>query len=873
MDLLPSQERKFKRLMKEIVTPNLKSNVLIVEGQGGCGKSEILKKIHKNKNLIAYYFDNSKSINNYTLKDNAKNINTLILRTGTSNLLGWIISYTLIILVLIPILIELFRKISHFLCIICYRKRRFKSIEELANTQTSTSFLKQLYKTLIIRKSYHLLLTQYFKILNKFKNNKNTNNLYKNILIFDEINFYSVENINIIKELLFNNKLKDEFKIFSSTQIILSFCPQYNVSEQLQELYNNIRKGNIFSIKRYNKKDIIFLCKTEPETLIKSVLINLNRIKSISLQSNLALVISIISYIRNHLDISNYNLNKSDLDIVFNKYFESEKSLKSLLAALSVTDNNELLLEECLQISKCAPALPDERKFIKKEIFKAIEKKLLTPQKFNISDNERTRLIQFRDPKLKNYFKPKDKNVINEFFMQYANVLKIISPGDYIERADTYRKIQNSNMANIFETLDFVQKCYKDTIEEVEYNISENDCYYSFKKCIQSAYNSYYRGSISDVSKMIGEMNIMPLPDLLKFEKDYLRCKILLFTIDVNTLEEIKTLLEEYQINIDMDEKEIHIRIKLILCICELYLGKNEQVASYVSDIINDISLLSKVDGKYNYHMYSILRRNLISNNIVSAYKDTEKAVTYFSKKASNTSSLFFIKEYFYSLINHSSNCRFMHEYDDAYKFALKAYIIYCRQPQYFCKVTLYNLLALTLFENQKKSSQGVLSRYLLKLSHSIDSHLSLENTDYFILNNIACFYAYSNNLDKATEYIDNAFRIINRANNKIGNHLYCLSTNQAVFMYLKGNHDAALCLLNSVKNVHTFNFSKVFHHSRHDILNEIFASKDTINSVEKLDKVIASKYQHPSHPSTNQKIAQHFNKSLYFMCLQYWSC
>lgn len=859
MQHTPTQNR-FLSSLKDRISKEETPFLYVVKGNAGTGKTTVSHSLHENFNKVVYLFESSNSIKTIINKPNLKDFKTFIFRNGRKgNALGEdMLATILFIVALVPISYQLIYLMIIESRIFFRRRSGKRSIRSLYEDEEQANFYITLRWLLWLRKIYSNIGQFYNQ---KIKRRKDYKSQIQNILIFDEINFYDDKNIEYIKTLHFAPSLQKVAPAFKDLGIIINYCPDYHTSSKLKELFEICKTENNFELPTYSNEDITFLCSEYGDETTNLVKNSLSKIKNISLHSNLALTNSLIRYIYDHKDINGFELEFQKNYEILRKYYDNENGLKETLQLLSLTQD-DTLVQEIVELTKLMSY--DQKMYdaaIRNTIFKASKKKFINPKDIQIIVPDRVKL-SFVENQFRDYFKPKDVNFINKFYQQYAEVMKILNPGDYSEREHYYLLCGDSEKAELFRFMNFAQACYTDTVNEI--GTIELKRYAEFGNYLKEAYNIYYRGRFNELPYLFDKMNLCKVDKLARFEQDLLKCKAMLVSADKSRIDEVEKIMQNYIESIDEAEKEIMVRIKLVSLIVELYNGRNEEVKKMTRQIIAESETLSRIDGRYDYHQYSVRRRAIISNEIEIAHVETQKSTNYFYIQTQKSNSVFFRREYFCSLINLSATFRYQGDYINAYEQSLRALAIYDKYPHDFPRVTLYNALATTGFECGKLSDQEAIECYLRPMENDINIYKSRESTDYFILNNIACIKAFSD-LDVAYKYIEKGICILNNCSDSIDSHKYRLFTNKAVLLYLKGNAEKALETIREVKNLQTFAYSDSYHLGRYNALINIFSNQQ-VTSVSELDILMEKE-----NPSKNN-IEKHYNKSLHLWSLQYWS-
>jgi len=859
MQHTPTQNR-FLSLLKNRISKEETPFLYVIKGNAGAGKTTVSYSLHEKFNKVVYFFESTNSIKTIIDKPNLKDFKTFVFRNGRKgNSLGEdMLATILFIIALIPISYQLIYLMIIESRIFFRRRSSKRSIRSLYEDDKQADFYITLRRLLWLRRIY-FNLGQFYNC--KIKLRKDYKSPIRNILIFDEVNFYDEKNIEYIKTIHFDLNLQKIAPVFKNLGIIINYCTDYHTGIKLKEFLDICKSENTFKLPKYSDEDVAFLCSEYDNETINLVKSSLDKIKNMSLHSNLALTISLIRYIYDQKDLTGFKLEYQSNYEVLRKYYENENGLKETLQLLSLTQDNTLV-QEIVELTKLMSY--DQKVYdaaIKNTIYKASKKKIINPKDIQIIVPDRVK-VNFVENQFRDYFRPKDANFISKFYQQYAEVMKIVNPGDYSEREHYYLLCGDYEKAELFRFMNFAQACYTDTVNEIG-NIELNR-YAEYGNYLKEAYYIYYRGRFNELSRLFDKMNLCKVDKLARFEQDLLKCKVMLVSADKSKIDEVEKIMKDYIKIIDGAEKEIMVRIKLVSLIVELYNGRNEEVKKLTRQIIAESETLSRIDGRYDYHQYSVRRRSIIANEIEIAHVETQKSTNYFYIKTQKSNSAFFRREYFCSLINLSATFRYQGDYRSAYNQALRALDIYDNYPHDFPQVTLYNALATTGFECGSLSGQEAIERYLKPMEDKINIIKSRESTDYFILNNIACIEAFRN-LDVAYKYIEKGISILNNCSDSINSHKYRLFTNKSVLLYLNGNAEKALETIREVKNLQTFPYSDSYHLGRYNALINIFSNQQ-VKSVSELDILMEKE-----NPSKNN-IEKHYNKSLHLWSLQYWS-
>lgn len=803
MTLTPTQIKNYENLL-EILQENQSS--LVIEGNPGCGKTVIVKELKKREKKLSFIYINNKSFEHATFWGESMTS----IGDSIDNL-----HFTL------PIVKRILRIFSSIFLWILMATREEKMLESKLTAKVYTSLF---------------LFDRYLK--------KKTNT----ILILDELNFWNNSYLKILHNLLSSNTYKKSFHFLSNSKIILVFSHGY----YMPELLTTILKSNYFEhirVDNYTTEDV--KCLILDPTIRKLTLDNIPIIKQLSLESNITILLAVIEYLKKNKLKPSIQAIIGDIEAAIDKYLDSELNIREVLKSAAIPFEQPTL-NEIVQLSEKIYHLTPEK--TKTLVLKLLLKKILRSHSDVLIDN--TSVVQFIHHDYREYFKPKSDDEILHFFSSYANILQIISPGDYQERSESHKYALEQDKYYLYQTMHIMQTF---ATESELITVFEQNPYKVFIEKMKSAYDHFNHQRSRQALKKLEEMDNLALPSLLLFEKDFLKMKIKMVTGDKDIFEHTIHLMNHYCKELK-EEKEITVRANMLLYLAYLYLGRNIEMESANQTMIQDINKLSKNSDKFQYYLYTLYRRNLMIKTIEVAYEDTQQCIKYFQDKDIDNQMLY-RRELYYSLINHADNCRYLGKYDEAYDSICKANCIYERYPIGLPNITLYNNLAIILYENSHQPAKKSIEQ-LEKLVHDIDIYSTVESTYYIIYNNIACIYAMENKFDKALSAINKAFTIINNAKNKINNHCFNLLTNKSVILLLMKRKDDASITLSKAKYLFTYNFSSESNRRQYNIIHETIQSDNLFSSYSDLYCFIKDKYMP----------LKHLNRPLRLWNMQYWS-
>lgn len=803
MTLTPTQIKNYENLL-QILQDN--QSPLVVEGNPGCGKTLIVKELKRKEKNLSFIYINNKSF------EHANFWSESIASIGDSidNL-----HFTL------PIVKRILRLLSSMFLWVLMATRK----EKMQQSQLTA----KVYTSLFLFDRY-------------LKKKPNT------ILILDELNFWNNSHLKILHNLLFSNTHKKSFRFLGNSKIILVFSYGYFTPELLTTILNNGKFEHI-RVDNYTTKDIE--CLILDPAIRKLTLDNMPAIKQLSLESNISILLAVIEYLKKNKLKPSIQAIIGDIETAINKYLDSELNIREVLKSAAIPFEQPTL-NEIVQLSeKIYHLTPETTKTL---VLKLLLKKILQSHSDILIDN--TSIVQFIHHDYREYFRPKTDDEILHFFSSYANVLQLISPGDYQERSESHKFALEQDKYYLYQTMHVMQTF---ATESELITAFEQNPYKAFIENMKIAYNHFNHQRSRQALKKLEEMDNLALPSMLLFEKDFLKMKIKMVTGDKNIFEHTIHLMNHYCKELK-EEKEIIVRANMLLYLAYLYLGRNMEMESANQTMIQEINKLSKNSDKFQYYLYTLYRRNLMIKTIEVAYEDTLLCIRYFQEKDINNHMLY-RRELFYSLINHADNCRYLGKYSEAYESICRANRIYERYPIGLPNITLYNNLAIILYENSQQSAEKSIEQ-LEEIVRDIDIYSTVESTYYIIYNNIACIYAMEDKLDKALITINKAFTIINNAENKINNHCFNLLMNKSVILLLMKRKDDALTTLGQAKYLFTYYFSSESNRRQYNIIHETIQSDIFFSSYNDLYRFIKDKYMP----------LKHLNRPLRLWNMQYWS-
>lgn len=676
----------------------------------------------------------------------------------------------------------------------------------------------------------------------------------RNIIVFDEVNFWDDFSLEALNSFLFNEEIKKVFPRLKTIKPIIIYTQGYHVPEKLADIISKSEKS-VIRLKEFTEDDLKFLFNDLPPKASEHIRSSIQTIRNLSLSSNLFLVKSIANYIlKNKL----VKLDKiEDLKNCFEKYFYKENYLENILTVSTIPDEPVLWNEVNLLAKKVHQY---EYETVDREISKAISKKFL----FRNSSDTDTITINFIHEEYKKYFAPKNEEEQKKYFANYAEVLREISPGDYLERATYYKLADNMDMFYIYMSMEAIQK----SIQDIPCRISNKDLgpYHKFVVLIAKGYRLFYQNKKKELIMMLDEFNLTTgLPPLLRFEKEYLVCRSNMQSGDQEVFASLDSIIEKILEDIDKKEKEVYVRANMLAYISSVYQDTKTNTSRLEAKILEDCHSLSKNTSRYDYYWHSIQRRAIVSHHIETAYGCTAKSVDYFTEKQESDSG-YYTSELFYSLVNHAATSRYHYKYQEAWDHIQKASDLFDTCGKTLYGTSMKNTMAIIAFETEQKTAMESIDTYLNPLVKDIDISYCTESTYYIIYNNIGCLYALQGKKKEADEALSKAFKIMNNGKKPIKNHSYMLNTNKAVIEYVFGDKQQALKWIRKAKGCQTYVFSDHYLMARCNHLEEIMKEGRSFSSIQELNEYMCKIYV------PQNDCGYHFNKSLLLWSLEYWT-
>ena len=806
--MLESQKEVYSELLSRI---SQKEGIIFLEGAPGSGKTIILKELCNNSK--AAFLDNS-------LRDKLKN-NTLQ-----------------------SLLAEADKGLSSISKI-----KDLYILLKLFFSFSSTYSQKRKLKKAIGDEDYSLLL----RLVNKIKTSKNK------VVIADEVNFWDDKDQLFLKTILLNTEVKEVFPILNKISLVISFSANYSKSQHLNEiLRTKANTDTTVDLPNCTIRELSFILRELglPSELIRN---NLNDIFKLSLGANLQLVKGIVEYLKVNTFISYSQVGK---DEIINKYFYKAPILKKILNAASIL-KDQFLFEEILVLSNKLYHLSEDE--IREKVYEIAKRKFFIPNNLDILISKKQK-IQLIHKEFCDYFRPKSDHEVRKYYLKYCEVLSLIAPGDYVERSDIYEKCGDNYNRDIYYAMQCIQLFIKSEFSELslpnnmDYNLKE------FILLMQDAYRSLYNNQESSARSIIDRMCTLNLPEQLKFESDYILYRSKMLSADLMDFTETEERMEYWLKNTNLkSEKEIHTRAYFLIYLIAVYKGDNLKALDVERKILNTADSLSKNSEQYDFYKYSLYRRALMLHLPTTAISNSLASLSFFEKLKDE--NIFYLKEFFFSLVNHSDNCRYLSKYEDAFKYIEKALQLYSDNSSSLPWVTLANNYAIIGTEANKLLPEEALNKYLLPLLN-IDETITYDNTYTILLNNAACLTAKQGNLIKSLEIIKRGLVVLTNSAKNIDNHVYMIKSNLAVIYYLMGKVNKSIKTMNEIKGLYTYKHSVDQHRKRHSILTKTFKEK-RFNNVKSLNEYLTHKY---NMENTVDKTWNHYNQPLLLWGMQYWS-
>lgn len=782
------------------------SRISFLKGDPGSGKTYILKYLLEEKKDYLYFSGNFRK-QVLELKSTVDNFSGSILKAGP-------LEYLSIIKYLIPLIKR--------------NRQRIRLKSKMDN-------------------DYYSALLQ----LNNMSRSSFRKSTRKRVIVADEANFWDEEDITLLS-LLFDNDVLIAFPRLEKISIILAYSSQYYRSLVLNQFLRMKNETNTFLIKSFSKNQMNRVIQEMgiDHELNKEEVSNLYRI---SLGSNLALLLGTIDYIK-----SNTSSDLEELSSIILKYLKRESEIENVLR-ISTVRKEKLFLEELIEL---AQRIFDFDKVSTKEyILKAVDKRFLKAENVNLQEVE-SGTVKFLHQDYYKYFYPKNNYQIKKYFLAYGEVLKSLTPGDYKERAKCLKAAGQEELADIYKSISLIQQFIFGKFPKI--SIINSSEVRNFVLEVKKVYEELWFRNSSESLNRLDRIKKGLLPELLKFEYDYAFCKCALISADIHTIQNIQQRMKEWaSIDTLKNENEIKTRIYFILYLTYVYEGNQIGIDDCESQILNLSKKLSRNNNRYDFYQYSLKRRALMSHFPQTAYENTLDSLKFFEKRKDD--SILYFKEYFFSLINHSDNCRLLALYDTAFDNIDKALKIYIENEHknLLPNITLFNNYAITGFLAKKLSVEKA-THYLFPILEGVDFHISTDSTYVFICNNIACLHAYDGDYKTAEDYFNKASVVMSNTKSSIKNQNYMLKFNKAILLYLLGRKKECLSIVKAIKGTYTYKHSKIHFMKRENIFSEIFQSEKQLD-LEGIRKLL--------NVSSNQKSPWNaYSDCFLFWGIQYWS-
>lgn len=418
-----------------------------------------------------------------------------------------------------------------------------------------------------------------------------------------------------------------------------------------------------------------------------------------------------------------------------------------------------------------------------------------------------------------------------EYYLRLSSCLNILYPSRYdLQMQYLYRGNLKNQADRLF--LIYLISYYRENSIPFSINNTDNarlavNPLYTAYKQICNSYQLYLNKNYEKA-----EANLLDLycEDIaFRFEKDYLLS--LITTNKYYTSEEFKE-----RINV----LSTYITDRFLNAYPEMYLRALMMLAEFYAETLNDEELhicLKTINGYFAqyattdkkiqcYEHCFKLKANAFYK-IEIAWKYTKDAFHYFNQEENKQ---LYLNKYYLAILNHSANEIVMGNYKEAYDILLKAQDIIC-QNSYMKKVhedILINNMAISGFLGN-----------IIRISDCITvlENIIPQNTeaaDYILLNNnLAVFYAIKGDHDKALSICQSLYHLIEFNNDIDDYYRYFVLNNYGITLWINQKQEQAATILSEAFSLQPLPRDLAYYKARSEKIQSLLNNISLISLVK----------------------------------------
>lgn len=602
----------------------------------------------------------------------------------------------------------------------------------------------------------------------------------KLFLVADNFHWWDEQSISFLK-LLCSDETRNTYSFLKDSIIlIITTANQEKVSKKaMNEFVNNFVKKKVVLKSIELKKYELVLQSFGVE---KKISPNILSILFAQTGGHLELIKNLVDYInkKNSNNFEGFNT-LAEVDIYKEKILEERLKLYGatggqiidLLAVASIIglsfDYAEL---ECLTKKK-------------KSILKNI---ILESNELSITKHDEGKIF-FRHEIFKAFFLCKLNSKKSEYYIKFAECLRILRPGDYNSRARYLfdaGEIEDSVVYYISGYLNSIRngKNYQETAIKIEILAKEYglDEYY---KLMVEAYKSFNKRNYEEAIQILKNIEDF-YPKLLLAEKDYLLSICYSKSLDISQRIEAKNILSIW-INdkIKVKEGEVWIRVMSTLIILNIHLNDYYEARRMEKFLLIFLSERKNYDPLV-YDAINIIRRkaNALHSAEISALR-TKHSIEHF-KATDDYGEIKNPIQYYMALANHSGNLIICGEFKEANFYSNEAIKLLSKSENMEFprpEIPINNFIVSGFLSGELSPDDGI----------NLYNKIFAENTcsDYadhvLLLNNQAILLVHSNNFKEAIFLLDKAINFLKEKKSEDNFYEYYLKMNLLTLNSLLG--------------------------------------------------------------------------------------
>ncbi len=668
------------------------------------------------------------------------------------------------------------------------------------------------------------------------------------LLICDNIDNWDDNSLFLLEKIVNKNPiLTTQFSFINNITFLFS---QRN--DELNFLYNSTQllQRELTRLEPHDLENVMLFFGCEKKLSENDV----RNIYKASMNGHLALIHQLSQDINYRKDGDSKISYANDINFI-NAQLEKNLELKNLLKTISVIDN-DMWGKEVVHMMEDLHQTPLFN--ITQLIGQAVHTNYIETSPENYFSENTS--LKFTHSELQEYVKPKSEQLKRKYYNSYANSLIQTQPLDFMMRS-VYSSLggnyQFSDVLLIKHCLDI--GCFNSSL--IKFHHAES---YKILKEFEKLSSLYLKKNLKETLRLADYMiSSNKLDDLLLFEVEYVKAGVFSILINDSKLNKSIELLEKWR-NSSLAEKELDINFKSNYRLIRnyLYLQKNKDVEILYDYTKNKVSEYAKYSSKAQRLSNILCRNSTIAYGLDSSYQILKNNLQELGDVSTNTPSSDYI-QYFYSLINLADVCAYTGKYNEGEIYAsLACELLKNNVHNLSHKSATNNYIINCVCKDRSKAAN------FIPLMESLVDDKSILQDNIILSTNLASLYISCNKYEKANELYNKVFKIINRYNYQVNNHIYKVTVNYATLKYLQGHSKNAIELMNSVKNIYSDTYSNSFISTRHNNLETIFKNLK-VDSLQELDS-----YLFKNH---NQDLAWydewiHYNKGLIWWGIQHWS-